>query len=171
MKNFIFLAILSIAALTGYSQGASGVTPADFISNKRVTASALQDSSLLLIYSKKQGVRSAYVADVRSAAQSYEASLTQSSTAAPVATVLHNNVAGAVSVGVWARTSAGVYTFTVSNAPFTAGKTFFGGVLPPNTTVVRTSTSVITVSTFTVNTTTPADGILNGHSFEIRVYK
>jgi hypothetical protein len=165
MKNFIFLAIFCIAALLGHSQ--NSLTAADF-SAKKIVNTIAQDSTKVLVYSKSQGVRVAYIADLKPYSE-YEATLVQSSTTAPVATLLHNNIPGGI--GTWARTGVGVYTYTLPTSALTASKVLFMGSLPPNTTIVRTSATVITLSTFTINTTTAADAILNGHSLAIRVYR
>lgn len=54
----------------------------------------------------------------------YAAKLTQTGTAAPVATILENTLSGAI---VWTRDQAGVYTGTLAGA-FTVGKTIMNGV-------------------------------------------
>ena len=54
-----------------------------------------------------------------SGVKSYNASLVQTSTNAPVATVMSNGLSAAI---VWARTGVGVYTGTLTGA-FTANKT------------------------------------------------
>ena len=71
----------------------------------------------------------------------YKATLTQTGTNAPVATVLENTLGGTV---VWAYSSTGVYTATLAGA-FTANKTFMicGSANEPGG-------SVATGSTFTV---------------------
>jgi hypothetical protein len=57
----------------------------------------------------------------------YKALLTQTSTNAPVATVIENTLGGTL---VWGRTSAGLYTATLSGV-FTENKTIFPGFLAP----------------------------------------
>jgi len=97
----------------------------------------------------------------------YKALLTQTSTGAPTATVLENNIGNIV----WARTSEGIYTGTLSGA-FVANKTFMPKVLSAAQgetaaedliTATRTSANVITVNT-------TADGKLSGTPIEIQVY-
>lgn len=80
-------------------------------------------------------------------AQVYEATLTQTSTAAPVATVLFNSIPTTMT---WARSNTGIYTVTAGAAAFTANKTqvFLGGVaVDANVYSAITSTTVITVTT------------------------
>lgn len=94
--------------------------------------------------------------------KSYVALLTQTGTAAPTATELENTI-GSI---LWARTSAGLYTATLSGA-FPSGKTFVR--INPNTAgvsaiVLRTNDNIITVST------SSSDGQLSLNPFEIRVY-
>lgn len=82
----------------------------------------------------------------------YRALLTQTGTDAPVATVLENSLGSTV---VWGRTSAGLYTATLA-ATFTADKTLIisSGIwvstaagIPQWVNTVRTSDTVITIST------------------------
>lgn len=81
----------------------------------------------------------------------YDATLTQTSTNAPVATVGQNNIGQTMT---WAYVSPGVYTVTAGAAAFTANKTQIfigsGNTIGINTTVliqpVRTSTTVITIN-------------------------
>ena len=54
-----------------------------------------------------------------SGVKSYNASIVQESTSAPVATIMSNGLSAAI---VWARTGVGIYTGTLSGA-FTANKT------------------------------------------------
>lgn len=102
----------------------------------------------------------------------YRALLTQSGTAAPVATVLENSLGGTV---VWARTGVGVYTGTLASA-FTANKT-----LPVNPSQFRyedgngagymitlTSANVITIES--IDSSINADGILSGNPVNLLVY-
>lgn len=99
--------------------------------------------------------------------KSYVATLTQTGTAAPTATVLENQLAAAI---VWARTGVGVYTGTLTGA-FTANKTV-ASISQPATgkaTVSRTSANVITVSTFDA-TPAAADAILAALVLDVKVY-
>ena len=79
----------------------------------------------------------------------YDATLTQTGTSAPVATVGQNNIGQTMT---WARSSQGIYTVTAGAAAFTANKTqiFIGSGNSASILVsaVRTSTTVITVNTF-----------------------
>jgi hypothetical protein len=100
----------------------------------------------------------------------YTALLSQSGTAAPVATVLENTLGGTV---VWGRTNAGFYTGTLSNS-FISGKTFY----PPSSSTganenIRiynyiSNTSQIRLDTYFLSSN--SDGILNNTTVEIRVY-
>jgi len=100
----------------------------------------------------------------------YTALLTQSGTAAPVATVLENTLGGTV---VWSRTaSAGVYQGTLSNA-FINLKTY---VMLANTAATnsksiayRFSSNIVSVVTLD-SSNTQADDKLIETSIEIRVY-
>lgn len=98
---------------------------------------------------------------------SYTALLTQTGTAAPVATVLSNNLKNAVT---WASTGTGIYTLTASAATFTNNKTivFFnhGSGLTGatgNVSWTRTSDTVLTISQVYY-------GLLTNGSFEVRIY-
>ena len=62
----------------------------------------------------------ASLASGSTAYNSYTALLTQTSTNAPVATILSNNLTATLT---WARTGTGVYTLTANAATFTANKT------------------------------------------------
>ena len=98
----------------------------------------------------------------------YTASLTQTGTAAPVATIMQNTTGKTFT---WARTGAGVYTVTANNATFTANKTILllsssrsGDVLSG----IVTSTTVATL-----NQGSAAGGnadTMTGSTIEIRVY-
>tara|TARA_R100001143_G_scaffold11002_1_gene12723 strand:- start:7315 stop:7746 length:432 start_codon:yes stop_codon:yes gene_type:complete len=95
---------------------------------------------------------------------SYTALLTQTGTAAPVATVLSNNLTATLT---WARTGTGTYTLTASAATFTNNKTivfFNNGDASPNTNKwTRTSDTVLTL-------TIGIDAALANGSFEVRIY-
>jgi len=108
---------------------------------------------------------------------SYVAILNQAGTAAPVATVLSNNLTATLT---WARTSQGTYTLTASEATFTANKTIVflntGTGSPflitwnhgistgvPTDTVLRVTTHVPTNGSYVDN------AITNG-AFEVRIY-
>jgi len=120
---------------------------------------------------------SAFVQGLGAGAKVYQATLTQSGSSAPTAQVLANFLGGSV---VWARTSAGLYTATLSGA-FTANKTqvFIGNVTGVAThfvitPVTLTSANVITLETKVVNVTVPSvvstDGLLNATAIMIVVY-
>ena len=98
---------------------------------------------------------------------SYVALLTQTGTAAPVATVLSNNLTTTLT---WARTGAGIYTLTASAATFTANKTivFFnnGNVAPSLFDANKWTRTSDTVLTLTIG----VDNALTNGSFEVRIY-
>ena len=80
----------------------------------------------------------------------YVAVLAQAGTAAPTAAVLKNSLSGSV---VLARSSAGVYTLTLSGA-FTSAKTHIQATVDSGATAVlarvaRTSANVVTITTAT----------------------
>ena len=109
----------------------------------------------------------ASLASGSTAYNSYVALLTQASTAAPVATVLSNNLTATLT---WARTSAGVYTLTANAATFTANKTIIflnAGSLSSLITGERTSDTVLTIKTFSGGA---ADSAITNGAFEVRIY-
>ena len=95
----------------------------------------------------------------------YTALLTQTGTAAPVATILKNNTGATLT---WARTGSGTYTVTASSNAFTSNKTlvFYNlgeyafSIGQPWT---RTSDTVITISL-------GGDNRITNGSFEILIY-
>ena len=105
------------------------------------------------------------------AVKTYRALVTQSSGTAPTATVLENSLGAAV---VWARSSTGTYTATLTGA-FTSAKTF---IMQPgetgtiaaikNVLAVRTSADVVTVTTGAGGTL--EDSVLSSFPIEILVY-
>ena len=105
------------------------------------------------------------------AVKTYCALVTQSSGTAPTATVLENSLGGTV---VWARSSTGTYTATLTGA-FTSAKTF---IMQPgetgtiaaikNVLAVRTSADVVTVTTGAGGTL--EDSVLSSFPIEILVY-
>lgn len=100
----------------------------------------------------------------------YRALVTQTSTNAPVATVLENSI-GSI---VWSRDSAGTYFGTLVGA-FTANKCFFGSQLndPAGGTM---SISRVDADKVAIQTVTPAatplkaDDLLNAANIEILIY-
>ena len=119
----------------------------------------------------------ASLASGSTAYNSYTALLTQTSTNAPVATILSNNLTATLT---WARTGVGVYTLTANAAIFTANKTIVflntGTGSPflitwnhgistgvPTDTVLRVTTHVPTNGSYVDN------AITNG-AFEVRIY-
>lgn len=101
----------------------------------------------------------------------YRALVSQATTAAPTATVLENSLGGTV---VWARSSTGTYTATLTGA-FTSAKTF---IMQPgetgtiaaikNVLASRTSDNVITVTTGAGGTL--EDAVLSTFPISILVY-
>ena len=110
----------------------------------------------------------ASLASGSTAYDSYVALLTQTGTAAPVATVLSNNLTATLT---WARTGTGVYTLTANAATFTANKTIVflnngsdtTAVLIPPIVWTRTSDTVLTI-------TTGVDAAITNGSLEVRIY-
>lgn len=112
----------------------------------------------------------ASLASGSTAYNSYVALLTQAGTAAPVATVLSNNLTATLT---WARTGVGVYTLTASAATFTANKTIVflnAGSSIPLITGERTSDTVLTVKTFVPSSGAAVDASITNGSFEVRIY-
>ena len=100
--------------------------------------------------------------------KSYTALMSQTGTAAPVATVLGLNEVGAI---VWTRNSAGVYTGTltgafVSNKTFLYIKTGVSGAIEAKLDLVDVNSVVI--NSYASGTLT--DSTLTNTSLEIRVY-
>lgn len=99
----------------------------------------------------------------------YTAILAQAGTAAPTATVLENELGGAVTL---ARSSAGVYTLTRTGV-FTASKTLIEATVDAGATailvrVAHTSANVVTISTFTEDGT--AADLVGNLNLRITVY-
>lgn len=110
---------------------------------------------------------SAYIVPGINVYDSYTALLTQTSTNAPVATVLSSNLTGTFT---WARTGVGVYTLTASAATFTANKTIVfinAGSSQSIITGERTSDTVLTVKTISGGA---ADSAITNGAFEVRIY-
>lgn len=127
--------------------------------------------------SKNNATRSASVDQLASYINlgygSYTALLTQTSTNAPVATLLSSNLTGTFT---WARASEGFYTLTASTATFTSGKTAVfinsGSRQAIITTWTRTSDFVITIATeISDDPGQGFDGGLTNASIDIRIYK
>ena len=109
----------------------------------------------------------ASLASGSTAYDSYVALLTQAGTAAPVATVLSNNLTATLT---WARTGVGVYTLTANAATFTANKTIIfinAGSSQSVITGERTSDTVLTVKTISGGA---ADSAITNGAFEVRIY-
>lgn len=99
--------------------------------------------------------------------KSYVATLAQSGTAAPTATVLQNELGGTV---VWTRTGTGVYIATLSGA-FTSNKTVcFVNNSIPDTQLQAYPTSVNAVELDQQNLASAAQDGLFSNCIEIRVY-
>jgi hypothetical protein len=98
----------------------------------------------------------------------YAALLNQSSTSAPVATILQNGI-GAI---VWARTATGFYTGTLVGA-FPANKTFLladslNVTTAPVIRIKRNDDDTIVIITH--QSGAAQDGLLEDTTIEIRVY-
>jgi hypothetical protein len=98
---------------------------------------------------------------------SYVALLNLSSTDAPVATVVYNDLSSYTFT--WTRNSGGEYTLTSTGTPFTENKTVVyinGGSAENNHDIAweRTSTNTIVISTHN------SDGKLTNGTFEIKIY-
>lgn len=99
----------------------------------------------------------------------YVASLIQTGTAAPVATVLQNTTGG---IFTWSRTSAGQYKATISGITLPANKVviFENATGDLNLGGKITSSTVIDVDQFSSGGGGYSDGMLAGTSIEIRIY-
>lgn len=101
----------------------------------------------------------------------YVASLTQTSTGAPVATVFENTLGATLT---WIRSDTGIYVVTASSNVFTTNKTLIidpkqvdGGNGLTGAVFSIASVSAIDVLTYTGSA---ADDVLAGNVFEVRVY-
>jgi len=112
----------------------------------------------------------ASLASGSTAYDSYVALLTQAGTAAPVATVLSNNLTATLT---WARTGVGVYTLTANAATFTANKTIVflnaGSTIPLISSEI-TSDTILTVKTFVPSSGAAVDASITNGAFEVRIY-
>jgi len=99
----------------------------------------------------------------------YVASLIQTGTAAPVATVLQNTTGGTFT---WSRTSTGRYKATISGITLPANKVviFENATGDLNLGGKITSTTVIDIDQFSSGGGGYSDGMLAGTSVEIRIY-
>ena len=99
----------------------------------------------------------------------YVASLIQTGTAAPVATVLQNTTGGTFT---WSRTSAGQYKATISGITLPANKVviFENATGDLNLGGKITSSTVIDIDQFSSGGGGYSDGMLAGTSIEIRIY-
>lgn len=98
----------------------------------------------------------------------YVALLNQSSTDAPVASVLENTL---VSVPIWSRSSDGDYLLTLSDAFIGSVVLFIGAVDDPTSVFTFAKTSNNTISLKTKIAGTGTDDLLSNTSIEIRVYQ
>jgi hypothetical protein len=97
--------------------------------------------------------------------------VSQTSTGAPTATVIENTTGV---TPVFARSSAGVYTLTMTGA-FTVNKTFIPvprQVLSTGNecTVARTTADVVSIQSFATSGPTSTDGLLSATPIEIQIY-
>jgi len=99
----------------------------------------------------------------------YVASLIQTGTAGPVATVLQNTTGG---IFTWSRTSAGQYKATISGITLPANKVviFENATGDLNLGGKITSSTVIDIDQFSSGGGGYSDGMLAGTSIEIRIY-
>lgn len=104
----------------------------------------------------------------------YTALLTQTTTDAPVATVLENTLSAAI---VWTRASEGVYEGTLTGE-FVDGKTVVIALTPHmlglsptgESLVFRSSVNAVQIQSYSDRFLTLADELLENFPIEIRVY-
>lgn len=98
----------------------------------------------------------------------YAATLTQTLTAAPTATVLKNNLGGTL---VWARTDIGVYNATLASAfPDPAKVTLAVGTISGGyATLIDSDASVLSLVTYN-NSNVETDALLSNTTVSIKVY-
>jgi|TARA_R110002110_G_C13107884_1_gene686528 hypothetical protein len=105
----------------------------------------------------------------------YTALLTQTGTAAPVATVLQNTTGGTI---VWTWASTGRFLATIANATYTANKTAIlltsGSASATDGRFLKVedsgTTTVQAFYNFDTSANTAQDGIIAGSMIEIRIY-
>ncbi len=103
----------------------------------------------------------------------YRALLTQTTTNAPVATVLENTLGGTV---VWTRSTNGIYVATLA-AAFTTGKTLVNLTLGAQAldagaaSAYSDNADTVTLLTYIVETSAPGDSLITKASLEIIVYQ
>jgi hypothetical protein len=142
----------------------------------------VKTDSIAALFKTDTGLIKSIVKDsieqVRKSFKVYTCTLSQTSTAAPTATIFENSTGGTIA---WTRTGTGVYVGTITGTTFPSAKTFF-----PVTYQFQewTGTDFISIlfqrtGTTTVQITTSlgpngaaavSDGILTGTPFEVRIY-
>lgn len=154
--------------------GTSAASWASTFTNAATSAGALSGATIATAAANTNDLGLANTAFVQGQGQGYlvyDATLTQTSTNAPVATVGQNNIGQTMT---WGYTSTGVYTVTAGAAAFTANKTqiFIGSGNSASILVsaVRTSTTVITVNTFQTDGVAPEDAKMTETAIRIVVF-
>jgi len=99
----------------------------------------------------------------------YVASLRQTGTAAPVATVQQNTISGTIT---WSYTSTGKYKITLAGAIFPANRfvIFQNAAGANNLGAKQLNATNIEIDQFSADTGAAVDGMLSGTSIEIRIY-
>lgn len=171
LRNLLLL-LPAILALSFVVQAQGPLNPYQVTQLRTKPTTQKADSMYVAVVSKNGSIaQKVLVADLPTY-KVWSGLLTQTGTDAPTATVLQNTLGGTIT---WARTSAGLYTATLTGA-FTADKTFSvgsafndGTAVPVIVAPVRTSANVVTVNVSAAGVLT--DAKLTATSFEIRVYK
>lgn len=148
------------------------------LANQVKIKKVIQDSLVYIVAAQDSVVKQTIFSDL-APYKEYEATIAQSGTGAPTATIMRNTLGV---TPTWGYTSTGIYTLTATGK-FTANKTTIsinGATIPTSATVisfingVRTSADVLTFTTKNANITTPAVAVGNdifNTTIRIRVYK
>jgi hypothetical protein len=142
-----------------------------------ISSSATPNEGRTIINGQMQHLYSAVTGSSSSASYKvYSALLTQSSSNAPVATVLEDTVGDIT----WSYSSFGYYQAVSASSAFTLNKTVTFTNQPldytamfksgPTTALGVSPLSTIDLKTMTINVIAFQDGLLNNDFFEIRVY-
>lgn len=179
-NKWTFLQVGSGLSISGTTIQSSGLAPddADYLvhtANAQLSAERVVTDTATITWDWSTAGQAKANASI--AGKVYRATLTQSGTAAPVATIQQNTFTGTLT---WARTSAGIYTLTNTVAEFMANTTaiLMGSTFNIINTLtqlqtVRTSTTVIMLNTTNTNiagaTSAGADALLTETAIWITV--
>jgi hypothetical protein len=160
---------LSVATPLNYSASSHNFDTAATFSSSVTAASHITTGGLATQFVKGDGSLSTTIPDSRPY-KCYVALLTQTGTAAPVATILENTTAAVIT---WGYSSPGGFTGT-STGLFTASKTavLFTNGYDRNGRydAARISNNIVFLTSSEATTNSPSNDLINNASIEIRVY-